>query len=463
MTTRRAVVTGGSAAVLAAAAPRIAWGATQADVVVIGAGLAGLAAATLLEAAGAKVVVVEAERRVGGRMHTLDDVPGRPEAGGIQIGQNYVRLAAHAARCGIALVPGGAESRDALYRIGGVSVAARDWAASPANRLSGAERAIVPAALAARYLAKLPVLAAPDDWLTADFVTLDVAYADVLARAGASDEARRLIGANLNGNNLVTLSQVHVMRSLAIFRAGAGATRLVAGGSQRLPEAMAARLAGPVRLGTRVRAIRAESGGVTVDLATGLAIRARHAICTIPFAAMRSLPVVGTIAPAIRRAIPVLGYTRATFAYLAAKRAFWNDDGLPPTLWTDEALLGRVFVLGDDPPMLKTFVTGAGADATDALSDAAAGAQIIAAIEAARPSAKGQLTQVRRFSWQRAPSARAIYHHIGTGQAKMLADAVQSEGAHLHFAGEHLARSSSGMEGAIESGERAARGVLARL
>lgn len=463
MTTRRAVIGGGSAAVLAAAAPRIAWGATQADVVVIGAGLSGLVAATLLEGAGAKVVVVEAERRVGGRMHTLDDVAGRPEAGGIQIGQNYVRLAAHAARCGIALVPGGAESRDALYRIGGVSVAARGWASSSTNRLTGAERAVAPVALATSYWAKLPVLATPDDWLSADFAALDIPYADALARVGASAEAGRLIGANLNGNSLATLSQVHVMRSLAIFRAGAGASRLVAGGSQRLPEAMAARLAGPVRLGTRVRAIRVEEGSVTVDLATGPPIRARHAICTIPFAAMRSLPVVGTIAPAIRRAIPVLGYTRATFAYLAAKRAFWKEDGLPPTLWTDEALLGRVFVLGDDPPMLKTFVTGAGADATDALSDEVAGAKIIAAIEAARPSAKGQLTLMRRFSWQRASSARGIYNHIGTGQAKLLADAVQSEGAHLHFAGEHLARSTSGMQGAIESGERTARHVAALL
>lgn len=463
MTTRRAVVTGGSAAVIAAAAPRVAWGTTQADVVIIGAGLAGLSAATLLEAAGAKVIVVEAELRVGGRMHTLDDVPGRPEAGAIQIGQGYVRMAAHAARCGIALIPGGAESRDMLYRIGGVSVAGKSWASSLANRLTGAERAIAPAALAASYFARLPALATPDSWLAADFATLDISYADALVRAGASDEVRRLIGANLNGNSLATLSQLHVMRSLAIFRAGAGATRLIAGGSQRLPEAMAARLAGPVRLGTRVRAILADGGGVTVDLATGPPIRARHAICTIPFAAMRSLPVLGKVAPAIRRAIPMLGYTRATFAYLAAKRAFWNDDGLPPTLWTDEALIGRVFVLGDDPPMLKTFVTGAGADATDALPDEAAGAKIIAAIEAARPSAKGQLTLVRRFSWQRQPSARAIYHHIGAGQAKLLAEAVQSEGDHIHFAGEHLAHSTSGVEGAVESGERAAAAVLGRL
>ena len=463
MPTRRGVLANGSAAVIAGLAPRAAWGATQADVVVIGAGLAGLSAASVLEAAGAKVVVVEAEQRVGGRLHTLDDLPGRPEAGAIQIGQGYRRMEAHAARCRIALIPGGAESRDILYRIGGVTVAGKDWAGSPTNRLPPAEHAIPPAALASTYWAKLPVLATPDSWLSADFAALDVAYIEALARAGASDEAQRLIGANLNGNSLATLSQLHVARSLAIFRSGAGATRLIAGGAQRLPEAMSARLDGPVRLGTRIRALRGDRDGVTVDLAKGRPIRARHAICTIPFAAMRALPVIGEIDPAIRRAVATLAYTHATFAYLAAKTPFWKHDGLPATLWTDEALLGRVFVLGEDPPMLKTFVTGAGADATDALSDDVAGARIIAAIEAARPSAKGQLTLLRRFSWQREPSARAIYHHIGAGQAAMMARAVQTEGARLHFAGEHLSRGASGIEGAIESGERAAAVVLARL
>lgn len=61
------------------------------DVAVIGAGLAGLHAARACEAAGLKVVVIEAERRIGGRLHTLHDLPGAPEAGGIQVGAGYTR------------------------------------------------------------------------------------------------------------------------------------------------------------------------------------------------------------------------------------------------------------------------------------------------------------------------------------------------------------------------------------
>lgn len=461
--TRRAVVAGAGAALISGAAPRLAWGQTQADVVVIGAGLAGLNAASILEASGARVIVVEAESRVGGRVHTLDDVPGRPEAGAIQIGQGYRRMEAIAARHGIALIAGGAESRDVAYRINGQTMTARDWAASPANRLSESERMIAPIALAPHFWAKLPVLAKAEDWLTADMAAYDIPYARALSAAGASAGALRLIGANLNGNSIDTLSLLHIMRALAIFRTGAGPTRLIAGGSQRLPEAMAGALRGSLRLRSHVRSIDATRSGVSVRLASGEHIKARHALCTIPFAALRNTALKSDIAAPFRRAIPTLAYTHATFAYIAASEPFWRNDGLPATLWTDETLLGRVFVLGDEPAMLKLFITGRNADIVDQLPDDVAGARMIAAIEAARPSARGKLRLVRRFSWQRSSSARGIYHHIGAGQGAMLAQAVAAEGTTLHFAGEHLARGASGIEGALESGERAARLILARL
>ncbi len=71
MFTRRSILAGSSAAIIAGAAPRTAWGRTEADVVIIGAGLAGLIAAMRLEAAGQKVIIVEGEKRVGGRLLSL--------------------------------------------------------------------------------------------------------------------------------------------------------------------------------------------------------------------------------------------------------------------------------------------------------------------------------------------------------------------------------------------------------
>jgi monoamine oxidase len=121
-----------------------------------------------------------------------------------------------------------------------------------------------------------------------------------------------------------------------------------------------------------------------------------------------------------------------------------------------------VFVLSDDPPMLKVWIAGPNVGDAYRLGLGTNGAAVIAAIERARPAARGQLSLLRRFDWGLQPFAGGIYHHIGAQHGATLAAATAHVGRRLHFAGEHLAIAASGMEGALESGERAAQTVLAR-
>jgi monoamine oxidase len=319
---------------------------------------------------------------------------------------------------------------------------------------------MLPLLLGFTYGAKLSRLATPEAWMTAD-PALDISYAEALRQASASPEAMRLIEANMNGNTLAGMSQLHIARTLAIFRAGPGPVATIKGGSQRLPEAMAKRLKTPIRLGQFVTGIREDADGVTVQTSKGI-IHARHAICTIPFAALRHIPLEANVGPDMPTLISSLPYTRASFAYLSASEAFWKSDGLPETLWTDDRWLGRVFVLGDSPAMLKVWTVGAGADLLDRAAPDVAAREIISRIETARPSAKGKLKMERLYSWQKSPMARGIYHHIGTGQTATLARATQLKGKRLHFAGEHLAQASSGMEAALESGQRVAQTIISQ-
>lgn len=464
MWSRRSLLSAGSAAIIAGAAPRQAWGRTEVDVIIIGAGLAGLIAALTLEAAGLTCLVLEGERRVGGRLHTLDHLPGRPEAGGIQVGSGYARLHRIAKELGVPLRQGGAygvgaaDSQSGLFHINGMTVTGAAWRDSPVNRLAESERSILPNALGYFASGKLPRLASPEAWLTSN-PALDISVEAALREAGLSDEARRLVEANFNGNSLAAMSQLNLMRAAAVVRAGPGPVFTVTSGSQRLPEAMAAALKRPARLGQTVSAIEETGDGVRV-VANGRVLTARHAICTIPFAALRTIALSANLDPAMANCIGALNYTRASFAFIEASAPFWQDDGQPETLWTDDPWLGRVFVVGESPPLLKVWTRGAGADLLDRAGPERARAEIVGRIEAARPSARGKLGRVHLFSWQKSPFALGIYHHIGTGQAADLARATQVRAQRLHFAGEHLAQAATGMEGALESGERAARAIL---
>ena len=81
-----------------------ALAATDFDVIVIGAGLSGLHAATTLENVGLRVLVLEAQRRVGGRIHSMRQLGGTAEAGGTYIGSGYERVIAAAKRHDVELM-----------------------------------------------------------------------------------------------------------------------------------------------------------------------------------------------------------------------------------------------------------------------------------------------------------------------------------------------------------------------
>ena len=460
---RRAFVGGMSASLVACAAPRRTWRKTTADVVVIGAGLAGLHAANLIENAGYRTILLEGTGHTGGRLHTLDDLPGKPDAGGIQIGAGYKRFHAIADRLNVERYVPPPSERGSLYHIDGHSLTAQQWADAPQNKLSKQEKSILPDRLFFSYLKDLPKFEDIADWMEPQSQAIDIALSQYLRDQGASKEALRLINANLNGNSIDQQSALHMARTLAIFRAGGSPTRYVRGGSQRMTDAMTESLRSEILLNSPVAAIEDEGDGVEISLTDGRKYGARHVICTAPFAAMRSMVIEADLPSEIRNMIAALPYTKASFAYLEASEAFWKNDGLPETIWSDDPMLGRMFVLDDNPAIVKIWLNGPSASLVDQLDDQTAGAAIINRIESARPSAKGKLKFLRMFSWQKNPFARGVYHHIGAGQGRALAAAAQHKGARLHFAGEHLAQQSSGVEGALESGQRTAEYVLEKL
>ncbi len=480
-TNRRSFVGGASAALLAGVAPRAAWGKTQTDVIVIGAGLAGLTAALALEAQGLKVQVLEARMRVGGRTLTLDDLPGRPEAGGLQVGEGYGRVRALAERAGVTLIdPDAPNSKDLpgwALSIGGVLMASSQWAASPANKLPAAERATAPYALLQRalapWLAELatanPAFADPNGWHDASAaqlaVSLDQPFGGLLKARGLSDVAIQLIEADLNAPGLNAVSGLQIIRSGLLIKTGSAKTFRVAGGAQRLAESAAARLATPVQLGAVVTGIGVSRSGGTVRLADGRVLGARHIICAVPPTVARMFKIAAPLSKIQEQCLRQQPMTPVVQVHGIAKSRFWDDDGLPRNLWSDSPI-ERVFDYGgshDGADNLVVWINGAGALAATRREMAEPGSLIgwaTTQLEALRPASKGRFTLSRVVNWHTDPFARGAYASWGPGQMLPFAGVLAKPTGRLHFAGEHTAAVATGLEGACESGERAAVDVL---
>jgi len=445
--------------------PRGARGAKAADVIVLGAGLSGLHAARILSAAGLDVLVLEATDRIGGRMVTLDHLPGAPEAGGEQVGQGYARIRAEAAALGLAFEDFAPSRFGEQLVVDGTRIAASEWPASPLNRLPEALRGLSPHQLFFGLVARHNPLPDIYAWREPDWQSHDIPADDFVRSIGADDEAVRLMNATLNAGELSTYSMMNVWRSLAIYNEerALGPSQRVQGGSQRLPEAMAASLSRPVRTGARVMDIEADERGAAVMLESGERLRADFLVSALPFPVLRRLNLSAPLSAPQAEAIDALPYTPIIQLHAEAETPFWEEDGLAPEMWTNTPL-NRIFARrdGSGPTgMFTCWIDGLDAIAGDSRSEASWQALVSDVFAQARPASEGRV-QVREIvRWT--PSNRLVggaYMHWAPGQISRWAEPMIRPAGRLFFAGEHASHLHTGMEGAMEAGERAAVDIL---
>jgi monoamine oxidase len=466
----------------------------EADVVVVGAGLAGLVAARRIAAAGARPLVLEARERVGGRVLNEEIGAGKVvEVGGQWIGPGQERIAALAAELGVGTFPTHDSGRH-LIEIGGRTASyAGPITDASLGLLRDLARAISPLALADFEQARLRLdrmaahvpLEAP--WTAPRARERDAqTFAGWLGRNTRTTAARTLFELATEAVWAAEPADVSLLHVLFYTHSGGGFNSLLGtgggaqqdrfhGGSQRLPLLLAEQLGGErVRLGAPVRRIAHGEGGVTLEAdgpdgePHGLRARARRAIVAIPPTLAGRIaydPPLPALRDQLTQRMPQ-GTVIKTMAIYA--EPFWRERGLSGQA-ASEAGPARV-TFDNSPPdgspgVLLGFLEGrlarewGGRPAGERRRAILAGHARLFGERAARPE-----RFVERV-WAEEEWTRGCYGCLmTTGGWTEYGRALRAPVGPLHWAGAETATVWSGyMDGAVRSGERAAGEALAAL
>ncbi len=464
---RRRLLGGLAAGLGVAALPRLGL-ASQADVVVIGAGLAGLNAALILADAGARVTVLEADQRAGGRVKAAGNIPGSPELGAAEVGPLYARVRDMARRLKVPLARRGDPVGAFALAVGDQLVRIEDWPESDLNLTVGDERAVPPPALLQVLLTRSNPLRRPDDWLRSESRQFDVSVHDWLASQGASAVALELINQGLITADARRTSvlpsfqdglRMDLARSLAGSQPGGGVDNLVRGSSS-LTDAMAEQLGDRLRLGCRVKAVDMSADGVAVRCADGSTYRGDFVVSAIPFPLLRQIDVQPVFAGPQAEAIASLRWADTTQVFLRQSAGdFWDEDGYPPSLWSDGPV--NLYRQVKDSELIIAVLVGRKAELLRRLPTEQRGEFVQQDLLRLRPALRGRLKVLASHSWAEEPFVSGCRHDFAPGSVHRFVPAMFAAHERMHFAGEHTRLQEIGMESAMESGERAALEILA--
>jgi monoamine oxidase len=236
-------------------------------------------------------------------------------------------------------------------------------------------------------------------------------------------------------------------------------------GNDQLASALKRKVKKQFKKASVVSRIEQNQTGVAVTYTNGdgiQTINADRVICTLPFPVLKDIEVSPSFSEQKQRAINELKLTPVTRTYLQFRSRVWEQAGLSGYGLSDlpiQNTYSPTFTQQGKPGILTSYTGGQRALDLGAMSESDRQDFVLRKMGSLFSGLDSEYEGGTSQIWHQDPFARGAYAYFEPGQMSTLLPIAQQPEGRIHFAGEHTSAWHGWMNGALESGNRAAAEV----